>query len=78
MSRLVKKLGFKGLTLHGLRHTFLTRMAAKDISLEKVRRVAGHASLITTQQYLHVSNEDLRRAVEKTNDDRVIRLDFKG
>lgn len=78
MQRLVTKLGLKGLNLHGLRHTFLTRMAAQNISLEKVRRIAGHSSLTTTQQYLHMSSEDLHSAVHEVNKGRVLKMKQVG
>ena len=74
MGRLTGKLGMSGLTLHGLRHTFLTRMVESDSSLEKVRQISGHSNLKTLQQYLHVDDANVREAMQLAVDRRVIRL----
>ena len=51
-------------TFHELRHTALTNLyaATKDVLL--VQQQARHASVTTTQIYSHVSEEEIRRAVD--------------
>lgn len=52
-------------TFHALRHTALTNLylATKDLLL--VQQQARHAHATTTEIYAHVSDEDVRRAVEE-------------
>jgi site-specific recombinase XerD len=64
MRRLTKKLGLKGLTLHGLRHTFITSLAAQNHSLEKIRLLVGHSNLKTTEKYLHLQDTHLKETME--------------
>lgn len=57
--------GFPSLfTFHELRHTSLTNLyaATKDILL--VKKQGRHVDVATTQLYAHVSDEDVRRAVD--------------
>lgn len=51
-------------SFHELRHTSLTNLyrATKDVLL--VQKQARHASVTTTQIYAHVSDDDMRGAVE--------------
>jgi integrase len=49
----VTKLGYEHLRRHGLRHTGLTWMADAGVPPHVLRKIAGHASLTTTQRYLH-------------------------
>jgi integrase len=48
----VTKLGYEHLRRHGLRHTGLTWMADAGVPPHVLRKIAGHASLTTTQRYL--------------------------
>ncbi len=52
----VNKLGYEHLRRHDLRHTGLTWLADAGVKVHDLRKIAGHASLTTTQRYLH-SNE---------------------
>jgi integrase len=55
-------------TCHELRHTCLTRLREKGMSLEALQAQAGHRSVASTQLYLHLGDdwlaEEYRRAVE--------------
>ncbi len=55
----------KHVTPHTLRHTYATATLRREgATVEHVRRLLGHANLQTTQVYLHVDDEDLRRLVQ--------------
>jgi len=57
--------GFEELyTFHSLRHTALTNLYAATKDLLLVQQQARHAHATTTEIYAHVSDEDVRRAVE--------------
>ncbi len=65
--REIKRLGEKlGVDLrpHLLRHTFATVAIKKGMPLPVVQRLLGHKDIRTTQVYLHLVNEDLRKAYE--------------
>jgi len=47
---------------HALRHSFATRLMEQGVPAETVRILLGHASIKTTQTYLHLT-EPLRRQV---------------
>jgi integrase/recombinase XerC len=50
-------------TMHQLRHLFATVMLRRGANLVHVQRTMGHRSLATTQRYLYVEDDELRRAV---------------
>ncbi len=54
-----------GLTVHKLRHTCLTLLLNAGADLVTLKYIAGHDSIRTTAQYLHVTQKQLREAVEK-------------
>lgn len=76
--RIVKRMGCEGLGMHGMRHTILTELVQSDVSLEKVRQLAGHSTLKTTEKYLHLKLDDTRSMLETLNEKRdVLRPNFK-
>ncbi|MFW6068114.1 MAG: tyrosine-type recombinase/integrase, partial [Chloroflexota bacterium] len=51
-------------TWHSLRHTFGTRLGQGGCDAETLRSLMGHASITTTQRYLHSDDARRRAAVE--------------
>ncbi|HWJ51714.1 MAG TPA: tyrosine-type recombinase/integrase [Solirubrobacteraceae bacterium] len=49
--------GLSRMTCHMLRHTCLTRLREKGMSLEALQAQAGHASIDSTRIYLHLAND---------------------
>jgi integrase/recombinase XerD len=49
---------------HSGRRTFITRLASKGVSARVLQKLAGHASLNTTQKYIDTTPQMLRNAVE--------------
>jgi integrase len=45
----------KGGRVHILRHTFCSRLAARNVPMLTIQGLAGHESLETTQRYMHLS-----------------------
>lgn len=56
--------GIKGASSHSGRRTFITNLASKSVSVRVLAELAGHSSIATTQRYIEVNDEQLRRAVE--------------
>ena len=59
------KANIKDASVHTLRHTFCTHHAAKGTNLIVIQRAAGHASLTTTQRYLHLVNRMMEEQLEE-------------
>lgn len=60
------KAGIKGLTMHDLRRTYITRLIRANNPLPTVQRLAGHSNIETTLRYYNeVTMDDMRQAVAK-------------
>ena len=54
-----------GLSIHKLRHTCLTLLLQQGVDLVTLKQIAGHENISTTEIYLHVSQQEVRSAIEK-------------
>lgn len=55
----LQRAGLKRKGVHTLRHTFGTQCVLKNIAPRKLQKLMGHASIQTTEIYMHVKNTDL-------------------
>lgn len=57
--RACKAAGIVGLRFHDLRHTAITRMFERKMSIEEVALISGHRSWAMLRRYTHLKPEDL-------------------
>lgn len=55
----------KRLTPYSLRHSFATRMLEQDVNLFKVQKIMGHKNIETTNQYTHLTTEDIKSTIKR-------------
>lgn len=61
---LYRRTGLLGASSHSGRRSFLTTLAAQGVGVRVLQNLAGHRSIATTQRYVDVNDEMLRKAVE--------------
>ncbi len=57
-----KEAGLGKLSPHKLRHSYGTALANTGRPLHEIQKVMGHASVVTTQLYVHASQKGLEAA----------------
>jgi len=67
LNEVLNKLNIKGITMHSLRHTFVTRCQEKNVQLYILQNWIGHAqgSAVTTRVYTHKQKEAELDAINK-------------
>ncbi|MTT32593.1 tyrosine recombinase XerS [Terrilactibacillus sp. BCM23-1] len=68
VQKYAKAFGKPSLSVHKLRHSFATRYHAENNDIPKLRRQLGHSSVQTTMIYTHLSNDELKKAVDKMDE----------
>lgn len=67
-SRIIKNVDIKDFSLHGLRHTYTTRLSEIGINVKIRQELLGHESSNTTEGYNHVLWEMMRMAIDQLNE----------
>jgi len=57
--RVARKAGVEGFGAHALRHRFATELLKKGVTLYKISKILGHASVKQTEDYLHLNRDDI-------------------
>jgi len=55
----------KPISPHALRHTFATHLVQEGVGLVTLRDLLGHRQITSTQIYIHLTAQDLRKAADK-------------
>jgi len=57
--------GYPEAVIHSLRHSFCSNMLLAGVDIRTIADMVGHASLRTTERYLHVTEKHKQAAVKK-------------
>jgi len=60
-----KRCELQGVNVHALRHTFATRLMEQNVPIRIIQNLMGHASIVTTEKYSHVLDDEKRKAVNR-------------
>jgi integrase len=62
---LANAIGMHDAVLHSTRHTFCTRLGESGAKAFEIQRLAGHASILISQRYVHPDKAMVRSAIER-------------
>ena len=60
-----KRCELQGVNVHALRHTFATRLMEQNVPIRIIQNLMGHASIVTTERYSHVLDDEKRKAIDR-------------
>ena len=63
-TKLAKRLGYPGVHLHTLRHSYASLLASEGIPLKTIAEILGHTEVRTTEIYLHPSAKAHKKAAK--------------
>lgn len=67
VQRAAARAGLYGISPHTLRHCFATHMLERGAPLRVVQEMLGHESIATTQKYLSITTEQIKRSYMATH-----------
>lgn len=67
VQRAAARSGLYGISPHTLRHCFATHMLERGAPLRVVQEMLGHESIATTQKYLSITTEQIKRSYMETH-----------
>jgi integrase/recombinase XerC len=62
-----RRAGLHGVTPHTMRHSFATHMLERGAPLRVIQELLGHESLATTQRYLKITVEQMKKSYMETH-----------
>ncbi len=65
VKRLAKGIGISNMTVHALRHTFISHLVMNGVDLVSIKELAGHSDIKTTMRYAHLAPGHLRKSIDK-------------
>jgi integrase/recombinase XerD len=69
IKKVVKELGFnKRISCHSLRHSYATHLLEAGVDLIELQKILGHASVLTTSKYTHLTSHTTQRADRYINE----------
>ena len=63
-----RRAGIEDFHIHDLRHTCAAWLVSAGVPLTEVRDLLGHASVVMTERYAHLSPDNVRAAVARLDE----------
>ena len=65
LNKMKKDLNIKKLHPHMFRHTFASNLVLNEAPLFMIQKLLGHSSIRTTEIYVHLNNDNLKKCYDK-------------